>query len=97
MTYLGSCSIFSSVDSSIDLYVLTDMWYFLFALNTGKQFLLKTCHTDPSASLVDPEGVQGVRSNRPLPPPIFKCSMKMNYFSLRETKLFHFHEIFKKN
>ena len=36
----------------------------------------------------------------PPPPPhasVFKYSMKMKYFGLDETKLFHFHGIFKKN
>ena len=31
-----------------------------------------------------------------LPPPIFKYPMKMKYFGLSETKLFHFHGILRK-
>ena len=41
-------------------------------------------------------GVHWVRSN-PLPAPSFKYPMKMKQFGLSETKLFHFHGIFKKN
>ena len=48
------------------------------------------------SSVADPEGVQAVRSN-PLPAPVFKYPMKMKTFGLSETKLFHFHGIFKQN
>ena len=44
---------------------------------------------------VDPEGIQGSRSN-PLPAPVFKYPMKMKLFGLSETELYHFHGIFKK-
>ena len=33
----------------------------------------------------------------PLPAPLFRYPMKMKYFGLNETKLFHFHGIFKQN
>ena len=33
---------------------------------------------------------------RSLPPPVFKYPMKMKEFGLSETKVFHFHGIFKK-
>ena len=46
--------------------------------------------------VADPEGGQGVRS-QPLNAPVFKYPIKMKYFGLRKTKLFHFHGIFKKN
>ena len=41
-------------------------------------------------------GSRGV-ARTPSPPLIFKYPMKMKYFGLSETKLFHFHGIFKKN
>ena len=45
--------------------------------------------TKSSTAVADPEGVQGVRFNFPLCPPFLNI--------LSETKLFHFHGIFKKN
>ena len=39
------------------------------------------------------EGIQGF----PQRTPVFKYPMKMKLFGLSETKLFHFHGIFKKN
>ena len=48
------------------------------------------------ASVVDPEGVQGVRFTNS-PSTLFKYTMKVKLFGLSETKLFHFHGIFKTN
>ena len=48
--------------------------------------------------MADPEGAQGVRSN-PSPPnpiPVFEYHMKMKYFGLNETKLFHVHGMSRK-
>ena len=44
-------------------------------------------------TVANPEGVQGVS----LTLPAIKYSMKMKKFGLDETKLFHFHRIFKIN
>ena len=43
-----------------------------------------------------PDGVQGFRLG-PLPAPVFKYPMKIKQLGLSETKLFHFHGIFKNN
>ena len=46
-------------------------------------------------AVVDPEGVQ---ASSPEPPAsVFNYPMEMKYFGLSETKLFHFHGIFKNN
>ena len=48
-------------------------------------------------AVADPGRAQRVRSN-PIPDtyPVFKYPLKMKYFGLNETKLFHFYGIFKK-
>ena len=46
--------------------------------------------------VADPEVVQGVCLT-PSPSLVFKYAMKMKLFGLSETKLFHFHGIFKRN